>query len=72
MEPREHLPFEYAALGFLTGWGWVVAVCAALFILAWIRETLRPPKDHRDGTPGGRPFMTPALRKSLKYFPFEE
>lgn len=70
-EMHEHLPFDYAAIAFLTGWAWVVAACAAMFLISWVRELIRGDRDERDKTPGERPFMTPALRESLRKFPFQ-
>lgn len=65
-EVREHLPFEYAVIAFAWGWIYVLAAIVVLFVLYSLHEAIFRPKDKRDAIPGGRPFMTPALRAAAK------
>lgn len=65
---REGIGLEYTLLALFMGWAWVIVGIACLFVLSFIRELFRGP-DPRDKTPGGRPFMTPALRAQVKAFP---
>lgn len=67
---REGIGMEYTLMALGAGFAWTVVALAGMFVVCFVRELFRGP-DPRDKVPGGRPFMTPALRESVKYFPFE-